>query len=133
MTIRTIATALALAAVAVASGTAPARALQPHTPVFVDASQGVAVQPGEDFFIALPSNPTTGYTWTQSVVDGKIVAYEGNVFQPPSSGLLGAGGEQIFIYHANRSGTTTIGFAYVRPFESNAAPAKSLTFNVVVQ
>ena len=80
--------------------------MQPHTPVFTDAGQVVAVAAGDDFFIALPSNPTTGYTWTQSLGDGKILAYEGNVYQPPSAGLMGAGGEQIFIYHANRSGST---------------------------
>lgn len=129
MTRATIVAAVAL----VAAGTLPARALQPHTPVFVDASQPIAVQAGEDFFIALPSNPTTGYTWTQSIADGRIAAYEGNVFQPPSSGAIGAGGQQIFIYHANRSGATAIGFAYARPFETNTAPAKSLTFNLTVQ
>jgi len=129
----TIVAALALAVAGIVAGALPARALQPHTPVFTDASQPVAVQAGEEFFIALPSNPTTGYTWTQSVADGKIVAYEGNVFQPPSSGTIGAGGQQLFIYHANRSGTTSIVFGYARPFETNAAPAKSLTFAVTVR
>lgn len=132
MTRASLVAALALAA-AFAASALPARALQPHTPVFVDASQPVAVQAGEDFFIALPSNPTTGYTWTQSLADGKIVAYEGNVFQPPAAGAIGAGGQQIFIYHANRSGTTSIAFAYARPFETNVAPAQSLTFGVTVQ
>lgn len=131
MTIRTGAAAFALA---LAAATAqPARALQPHTPVFTDASQNITVAAGEEFFVALPSNPTTGYTWTQTVIDGKVLAYEGNVFQPPGGGAIGAGGQQIFIYHANRSGTTSIGFAYARPFETGVAPVKSLTFNVNVQ
>ena len=133
MTKGTIIAALAVAAAGIAAGALPARALQPHTPVFTDASQAIAVQAGEEFFIALPSNPTTGYTWTQSVADGKIVAYEGNVFQPPSGGAMGAGGQQIFIYHANRSGTTPIAFAYARPFENNVAATKTLTFSVAVQ
>jgi inhibitor of cysteine peptidase len=122
-----------LAACSLVLSASPARALQPHTPVFTDAGQVVAVEAGDDFFIALPSNPTTGYTWTQLLGDGKILAYEGNVYQPPSAGLMGAGGEQLFIYHANRSGSTTISFAYARPFEPNAPPAKSLTFSVTVQ
>ncbi len=133
MTKGTMIAALAVAAAGIAAGALPARALQPHTPVFTDASPTIAVQAGEEFFIALPSNPTTGYTWTQSVADGKIVAYEGNVFQPPSSGAIGAVGQQIFIYHANRSGTTSIAFGYARPFETNVAPAKSLTFSAAVQ
>ena len=131
MTTRTLAAALTVAVVAGAAQ--PARALQPHTPVFTDASQSVAVSAGEEFFVALPSNPTTGYAWTQTVLDGKILAYEGNVFQPPGSSAIGAGGQQIFIYHANRSGTTSIGFAYARPFETGVAPARSLTFSVNVQ
>ena len=107
--------------------------LTPHTPVFTDASRPVTVDAGEEFFIALPSNETTGYTWSQAIDDGKILAYEGNVYQNPSNGLIGAGGQQIFIYHANRSGTTSIHFSYARPFDQNAPPAKSLTFNATVR
>lgn len=107
--------------------------LTPHTPVFTDASQPVAVDAGEEFFIALPSNDTTGYTWSQATDDGKILAYEGNVYQNPTTGLMGGSGQQIFIYHANRTGTTSVHFSYARPFEPNAPPAKTLTFNVTVK
>jgi inhibitor of cysteine peptidase len=108
-------------------------ALTPHTPVFTDASQPVAVDAGEEFFIALASNESTGYSWKQTIEDGKIVAYEGNVYQNPSTGSIGGAGQQIFIYHANRSGGTAIHFSYARPFEPNAPPAKTLTFNVTVK
>jgi inhibitor of cysteine peptidase len=111
----------------------PLLGLMPHTPVFTDASQPIVVDAGEEFFIALASNETTGYTWSQSVADGRILAYEGNVYQGPSNGMMGTGGQQIFIYHANRTGTTTIAFSYARPFEPNAPPAKMLTFNVTVR
>jgi inhibitor of cysteine peptidase len=133
MTSRALVATLALAAASSLVVGAPARALQPHTPVFTDAAQVVAVQAGDDFFVALPSNPSTGYTWTQSIGDGKILAYEGNVYQAPSNGAIGAGGQQIFIYHANRSGSTAISFGYARPFEPNAPPAKTLRFSVTVQ
>ncbi|MBV8372133.1 MAG: protease inhibitor I42 family protein [Candidatus Eremiobacteraeota bacterium] len=132
MTARSILATLALA-VASLAWAAPAHALQPHTPVFTDASAPVAVDAGEEFFIALPSNPTTGYTWTQTTGNGYVIAYEGNVYQAPSNGMIGAGGQQIFIYHANRSGATVVAFTYARPFEPNAPPAKSLTFTVTVR
>jgi len=106
--------------------------LMPHSPVFVDPAQPVAVDAGEEFFVAMASNPTTGYTWSQTIADGKILAYEGNVYQPPSNGLIGAGGQQLFIYHANRSGSTTITLNYARPFEPGVAPVKTVTFNVTV-
>ena len=114
---------------------APAAALTPHSPVFIDAdaAQTVTVSPGEEFFIALPSDAATGLAWTSSVGDEKIVAYEGNVPQRPSASARATSGQQLFIFHANRSGTTTIAFAYVRSFESGASPAKALTFNVAVR
>ena len=109
-------------------------ALTPHSPVIQepDAANPVTVQVGEDFFIALQSNPTTGYSWTQQTGDGTVLAYEGNVRQNPTGTTLGAPGQQIFIYHANRSGTSTITFQYSRPFETSAAPAKMLTFTIQV-
>jgi inhibitor of cysteine peptidase len=111
----------------------PMLAMTPHSPVFTDPAQAVTVDAGDEFFIALAANDTTGYSWSQSTADGKILAYEGNVYQGPSNGLVGAGGQQIFIYHANRSGSTAITFSYARPFEPNVAPTKRLTFNVVVR
>jgi predicted secreted protein len=123
----------AVVAVAMSLLALPLLGLMPHSPVFTDASQPVVVDAGEEFFIALSSNDTTGYTWSQSIADGKILAYEGNVYQGPSNGLAGAGGQQIFIYHANRTGSTTIAFSYARPFEPGVPPVKNLTFTVTVR
>jgi predicted secreted protein len=106
--------------------------LTPHSPVFTDPTQPVVVDAGEEFFIALASNRTTGYTWSQSIADGRILAYEGNVYQPPSNGLIGAGGQQIFIYHANRTGSTTISFSYARPFEPGTPAFRTMSFVVTV-
>jgi inhibitor of cysteine peptidase len=115
------------------------------------------VKAGEDFFIALPSNPSTGYGWQQTTTDEKIIAYEGNVRQPASQGqpgapaaaaapgtpsapaaqgavgVPGAPGQQIFIFHANRTGATTIVLTYTRAFEPDAPPARTLTYNVTVE
>jgi inhibitor of cysteine peptidase len=107
--------------------------LTPHSPVFIDRTQPVAVDAGEDFFIALQSNPSTGYSWSQAIADGKIVAYEGNVEQQAWKPLPGAPGQQLFIYHANRTGSTTIEFKYARPWEKNEPPAQTATFHVTVR
>jgi len=115
---------------------APAGAMSPHSPVFIesDAATGITVRAGEDFFIALASNTSTGYNWGQTLPQGDlIVAYEGNVRQPPSQAVPGAPGQQIFIYHANRTGTATIVLTYSQPFQPDAAPAKTLTYTVTVQ
>ncbi len=109
-------------------------ALTPHSPVLQesDAASAVTIQTGEEFFIALQSNPSTGYSWTQQTGDGSVLAYEGNVRQNPSTTMPGAPAQQIFIYHANRAGTSTITFQYSRPFEPNAAPARTVTFTIQV-
>jgi inhibitor of cysteine peptidase len=121
---------------AVVLAVAPAGAMNPHSPVFIDtdAATGITVHPGEDFFIALQSNTSTGYSWGQTLPGGDlIVAYEGNVRQPAPQAVPGAPGQQIFIYHANRSGTATIVLTYTQPFQPDAAPAKTLTYTVTVQ
>jgi predicted secreted protein len=114
---------------------APASAFSPHSPVFIesDAASGITVAAGEDFFIALASNASTGYSWGQTLPSDLIVAYEGNVRQPAAQAMPGAPGQQIFIYHANRTGTATIVLTYTRPFEPDAPPAKTLTYTVTVQ
>lgn len=126
----------ALAACVALSVATPAVAdINPHSPVFTDAdaATGITVKAGEDFFIALPSNASTGYSWTQTLADGKILAYEGNVREPGPQAMPGAPGQQIFIYHANRSGSTTVVLNYSQSFQPDAPPAKSLTYTVTVQ
>lgn len=110
-------------------------ALTPHSPVIqeADASSPVVIQSGEEFFIALQSNPSTGYSWTQKIADGLVLAYEGNVRESPAQAMPGAPGQQIFIYHANRTGSTTITFQYSRPFDTTAAPSRTVTFTIQVQ
>ncbi len=121
---------------ALALAVAPAAAMMPHSPVFIDADAAspITVRAGEDFFIALSSNPgSTGYSWSQTMTNPEVLAYEGNVTQPAAQQMPGAPGQQIFIYHANRTGTATIVLAYSRPFEPDAPPAKTLTYTVNVQ
>jgi predicted secreted protein len=124
---------IALSAALVASA-ASATALQPHSPVFIekDAAQPLSVAAGEDFFIALGSNVTTGYSWKATVGDDTVVTSAGGVYQPPASTAMGAGGQQIFIFHAVRPGNTTIVISYARPFDPAKTVAKTLTFDVSV-
>jgi predicted secreted protein len=109
-------------------------AISPHSPVFTqsDATAGITVRAGEEFFIALKSTPSTGYAWAANGGDPKILAYEGNVMQNPDANVPGAPGQQIFIYHANRTGTTQITLTYARPFDTSA-PGQTLVFSVTVQ
>lgn len=130
---RGILAGVALTAIALFAVAAPVAALSPHSPVFTDANQPVVVRAGDEFFIALPSNPSTGYSWSQAIDDGQILAYEGSVYEAASNGLPGGQGQQIFIYHANRSGATSVHLTYGRPFEAGSPSARTATFSVTVQ
>ena len=109
-------------------------AMTPHSQVILerDATAPVTIGVGEDFYIALASNASTGYTWSQTIGDGKILAYEGVLQQAAAKAMPGAPGQQIFIFHANRTGSSTILFAYARSWEHKAA-AKTLSFTIEVR
>ncbi|MFN2527840.1 MAG: protease inhibitor I42 family protein [Candidatus Baltobacteraceae bacterium] len=92
----------------------------------------IAVKHGDDFLIAAPANPTTGYSWTVRVSDPYIVSAEGSAYQGTATVVPGAGGEQVFSFGAQHSGHATISLAYSRPWEKNLKPAKVLLFTVDV-
>lgn len=101
--------------------------------VYTDASKPIAVAVGNDFLIALPSNPTTGFSWSARV-SGSAVSSEGSAYQAhPSGGAMGAGGQQIFSLEAERAGSATVTFTYARPWEKGVAPAKTAVFHVTVK
>jgi predicted secreted protein len=129
LSLKSLAAVAVLAAVTFAPASA---ALSLHTPVIVesDASGAVSVDAGEQFFIALQADAPAGYVWTAHVTDGKILAYEGNVTQPAQAG---APGQQIFVFHANRTGATTIVFDYARVYEPGRPPSRSLSFTIDVK
>jgi predicted secreted protein len=111
---------------------ARAAALSLHTPVLVatDASQVVNIPAGQEFFVALQSNEGSDYAWSARVSDTKIVAYEGNVRQPAAATVPS---QQIFVFHANRTGSTTIDFSYTSDVSPGAAPPRTVRFTIQVQ
>jgi predicted secreted protein len=58
---------------------------------------------------------------------------EGSAYQRPTGAHPGAGGHQLFVFHANGAGTTSVTFSYARSFEAGTPPAKSVSFTVTVQ
>ena len=70
---------------------------------------------------SLPSNPTTGYTWTAFVLGGSSVEIddtEGEYVQDPNpDNAVGVGGTQYFKLNAVKAGDSVVRFAYSRGFE----------------
>ncbi|MCU0637418.1 MAG: protease inhibitor I42 family protein, partial [Methanothrix sp.] len=81
---------------------------------------------GEPFTITLPSNPSTGYTWTFDY-DYVLLKAEQAEFEPPAaqSIRIGSGGSSVFIFTPIATGKTTIRFVYKRPWENIVAETRT--------
>lgn len=119
--------ALALALIACA-----APALAGLYPTVLTGSASITVKPGDDVLVALAQNQTTGFSW-EVVGSGKsVLSLEGSAIRPPASAALGAGGEKMFAFKAQQSGSATVEIAYRRPWEKHVKPARVVTITVTV-
>ncbi|KAF1076417.1 protease inhibitor I42 family protein [Methanogenium sp. MK-MG] len=65
--------------------------------------------------VILPENPTTGYSWTVTTVDGMTITDD--TFVPPEEQIPGAGGVHVWTLEPNSTGIATFSAVYVRPWE----------------
>jgi len=101
---------------------------------FTDPSRTIQVTAGETFSIVLDSNPTTGYGWQRQDESGNgVVAFRGSRFVAPPKNLVGAGGREHITFSATAQGTQKLTFHYLRPWERNTEPAKTIVFTVLVR
>jgi inhibitor of cysteine peptidase len=89
----------------------------------------VTVATGDEFVIALPANPSTGYSWTAG--DDADVKYVSSR-QVSGGSEPGAPGTQKLTFRAEQVGTSTLALAYARSFEGGVPPAQTTTFPVTV-
>ena len=93
-----------------------------------DPSVPIVVEKGEEFTIALESNPTTGYRWMlQKELDDKVITLQKTEFEEPESNLLGAPGEERWTFKAVGLGRTTIELRYARPWETGDSSSGEVT------
>ena len=89
----------------------------------------ITVATGDHFVIALPANPSTGYSWTSG--DDPDVTFVSSR-QVPAGGQPGASGTQELTFRATGRGTSTLELAYARSFEPGVPPTETATFAVTV-
>jgi inhibitor of cysteine peptidase len=101
-----------------------------------DSGSQVKLSPGQTLEVTLESNPTTGYGWEVSEVDGAVLAQVGEAeFQQASTEgkeLVGVGGTETFRFNA-ANGETTLSLVYRRSWEKGVEPAKTFVVQIVVQ
>lgn len=85
--------------------------------------------------VALGSNPTTGFIWTEKaqIADPAVLQQtENKLLLPEGKGIAGAGGSQVFTFKALQKGTTTLKMDYSRPWEGGEKGEWTLELAVTV-
>jgi inhibitor of cysteine peptidase len=91
----------------------------------------VEAKRGDFVTIALPSNPTTGFSWHLGAIDEPILELRDGPDFTPRSDLVGAPGVELFRFRAMAGGETTIEMEYRRPWERGPSD-KTYSVTIVV-
>lgn len=123
-------TVLAIVAIAGVACTASADNSVPAVVNVTESGKQITLSPGDSLVVTLDSNPSTGFAWTISeITDEAIIDDVSNAFVGADTGMMGAGGREVWTFEAGDKGTSTIEMWYSRSWES-VQPAA--TFNVTV-
>ena len=96
----------------------------------------IALVRGQTLVVTLDANVTTGFRWEAVAGFEPTLTQVGTAdYVAPASPPAepGAPGTMTFRFRAATAGTTTLEFAYRRPFELNVAPAKTVRYDVAVR
>lgn len=105
-----------------------------ETSQYTDPASPITVSNGEKFAIVLTSNQTTGYSWQLAKpVNEKILRLVNSEYIPAGSGLIGAGGKEIWTFLAVAAGETSISLKYARPWEKEKPPDAEIIYTVIVR
>ena len=98
------------------------------------SSTTIEVNLGEDAVITLDANHTTGFSWQLAKpLDTDMLKFSETKYITSNSGLLGAGGQEVWIFKTLKKGKTEIALKYVQPWEKNVAPAREAKFTVIIK
>ena len=85
---------------------------------------------GEEFVVALPATPSTGYTWTAAGnPDVTFVSTQ----QVAGGAQPGAQGTQELTFTGRQPGDSQLVLTYARSFEKDVPPAKTAKFPLTVK
>ncbi len=99
---------------------------------YTDSGQTISIGTNQEFFIALGSNPTTGYGWQESYDEAMLELVE-KTYEPSKEAeqdLVGAGGVEYFRFKALKTGKTEITLVYKRQWEEEFLEQKVFTVDI---
>jgi len=93
----------------------------------------IAVATGQEFKIALESNPSTGNQWLIArPLDESLLKLLGTEYKRGSPGAAGSNGHDVLSFKALGEGKTQIHLKYGRLFEKDDGPTRTTNFVVVI-
>jgi len=101
-----------------------------------DGPHLVRLQPGDLLSVSLPSNPTTGYSWSVCLSkQGILVRDEALSYRKhyERHSLVGAGGMESWKFKALQLGKTKLTFSYARPWEKGVPAARTLCWPILIK
>ena len=100
----------------------------------------VEVKTGDVFTVALDSNATTGFSWTEQakIADGNILKQTGHEYIAPRANddtkpVAGMSGIEEWWFTAGQTGTTTATMSYSRPWEGGEKDVRTFVLTVIVK
>ena len=99
-----------------------------------DSGKQITANAGDSFTITLDSNPSTGFSWSISAItDESVIDDVSNEFKGADTGMVGAGGQEVWTFEAVDKGSSTIEMKYRRSWEQGVEPAATFNVTVVVK
>jgi len=103
-------------------------------PTYDDAGQPIDTGVGQEFIIAIGSNPTTGYSWQASYDETMLELVESTYeADETDEDVVGSGGVEYFRFLALEAGETEITLVYTRPWEDPTPQDETKAFTVNIE
>ena len=98
-------------------------------------SKEVEVAVDGSLTVTLGSNQTTGFKWELAEITGEsVLEYVDDEYVPPEdTGVVGAGGREIWTFKALKKGTTEVSMEYSQPWEGGEKTEWTFALTVVVK
>lgn len=91
---------------------------------------------GDILVFRLPSNPSTGYSWSVAASKPGLLLQQGEAtceLPKSAKGRVGAGGTEVWRFRAERAGSLTLTFSYARVWEKGVPPVRTLSWPVTIR
>jgi predicted secreted protein len=84
--------------------------------------------------VRLGSNHTTGYSWAVTeIVHPEVIEAASNIYEAPTTGLVGAGGTEVWVFNTTDTGLAIIRMSYSQPWAGGDQDLYTLTVNVNIR